>query len=191
MDNRIMFRKRENEILVDQHAQPIYHRKQIAVDQSQTVSYFRELTVGGSKLDTNLTIGGMLPSPHEFDLWGLSFAVAMGTPIADVQKLYNYSYFTLFLNTDRVFCEAPLHMVPQASGLNGVVATTASDTTYQSLANGTNNPAGYFPLNVGNSPLLISEQMSFYVELKIAAPAVFSATFYTWFVMHGILRKAR
>lgn len=185
---RLQIQAPAGKILADTNAQFLYHRKQVGTDKSQTINYFKDIGSGVTRLDTNLDISGMLSQGHTFDIWGISFVMAFGTPFADVIKYYNSTYYRLYMGGS-VFHEGPMHIVPSCCGLRGVVATTNSDKLYESYSNGEAHPQAYLPLAVGRQPMRLPSQHNIYVETVIAAATDFSAAFYTWYYLHGIYRK--
>jgi hypothetical protein len=186
MPENIVLSAPDEQVALAEIAQPLYHRKQFAVTAAQNVTFFSEKASGSTKLDTNLDVGGQLSNKHSFDIWGLSFALAFGTPYADVIKFYNSAYFIFHLS-GRVIVEGPMIIMPSTVGLRGFATTTA----VESYSNGEAHPMAYLPCNVGKSPVQIGSQQSFYLEVVTAAAAVFSATFYAWAFLHGIWRKDR
>lgn len=186
----ITTKEREGRALLDHVPQPIYDRKEIAVTASQTHSYFKDFAVGSTLLVTNMTTPAQLGTPQEFRIFGLSSHVSQGTTLADVQQLYNSAYIELKIN-GRPKVQVPLWMLPDLGGLNGAVSTTVNNTTFSNFSNGMAIQNGWFPLDILGRPVKLNSQEEFYCDIVVAAPGVFSATFYLWLVLHGIFGKAR
>lgn len=170
--------------------QPIYDRKLIAVDQAQTIYFFKDFASGYTALDTNLTSPGQVGNPHEFYMYGMSMHIAQGTTVADIQKLYNYSYVKLEIS-GREQLKMPLHMLPDLGGMGGAIATTKNDVSHVAISNGIPMQEGYYPVSVANQPIKIRSMESFHAELIIAAPSAFSATIYATAYLHGIFGQPR
>lgn len=187
-DLRYIVKAKEGQPLLYQLNQPIYMRKQFAVTASQTVNFFKDIPANATKLDTNMTQGGSLPKPYEMDVWGISLFIAPTIAWEDWAKLQEYTYFRFLVNDDAKI-EGPLHMIPSQTGPEGSIVTTETNKKYGGFFMGSRYETGYMPVNVGRSPIFIPEQTSFYVEVKVEALAVFTATFYATMYLHGVYRK--
>jgi len=186
MSENLLLSEPESQVAVEELNQPLYYRRLIAVTASQDVTFFRDTITSSTSIDTNMEVPGQLPKHNSFDLWGISMAVAFGLPYADFIKFYNSSYF-IFRVSKRVKIEGPLIMLPSVVGARGFATTTA----VESYSNGEAHPTAYLPLNIGKSPIKLDSQQNFYLQLVIAAGSVFSATFYAWIFLHGVLRRDR
>ncbi len=170
--------------------QPIYDRQQVTAAASQTMNYFKSISDG--LLSTNMTNAGSLGDNKHFFLEGISIHAEGAVPIADLVKLFDYSYVEIKFSGLDLFT-GPLFLLPDCGGLYGSVATTASTTTLQSFVNGkTNKP--YYDLSMTDKQgkpvaLEINKEATFSCQIKREAATAISAAFYLWVVLHGILGR--
>jgi len=185
---RMMFKKKQDDPLLELLYQPIYDMKATTAGTSQTLKFFRGLSSTGTLLTTNMTTDGMLAFPHAFYAFGISLRVAEGTLLADLQKLYNESYVELQIS-GKTYLQIPTFRIPSCSGLRGVYETTVTATTAQSFTNGEALPTAYFPLNILGDPVEINSQQNFQVELKTENTVAFSAAFNVWIFLEGVYAR--
>ena len=164
--------------------EPLYDRKQVGVAAAQQLTYFKTF-LGGTLRDTNMTADGSIAAPGTFDVFGISFFAAQGTPVADLAQLYNSAYIEFFMSS-KPYLQTMMFLIPSSGGLTGFASTTVAATTISQANNGVPSPMVYLPLDIEGEPLHIPSQQDFRAVITIQAPGVFSAIFDTWCVLHGI-----
>ena len=180
----------QGKILKERIREPLYSRKQFAVDKNQTVNFFRN-HAGGSKLDTNLVVNGSMPSTQRFALEGFSFRLEFGMDETDIIKFYNHAVL-LFSTQDKRYLCMPLSQIPSGCGLTGPAALdgAASAVKFIEITNGIPSPTSYYPV-VRRGPknalvtIPLAPQQLFEVDIQTFAPSDFSATFNGTVFMHG------
>lgn len=187
MSNILVAKSPEKQAILRLTSEPLWFRKQIAVTASQTPTFF-SASNGGDPLVSNMEQSGQLGSPNEFHIEGIGFHPDFGVALADLQKLYNYSYISFkFGSQERI--KLPLYLLPDPSNIAGAVATTETSTNYQSW--GLKGSWPYYPFKIGDQLIKINSQETFTISLVIAAPSVFSATFYASMLLFGIYSKGQ
>ena len=177
-------------LLKERIREPLYSKKSFAVTASQTVPFFRDHT-SSNVLATNLVANGQMPSTQKFELEGFSVRLEYGMAKADVLKFYNKSVL-IFRTHDKTYLKVPMMVVPSGGGLTGLASLdgNASAVEFVELANGIPSPASYYPIwraGKGNrpTPIILTPQQLFEVEIQTVAGSDFSSTFEATVFMHG------
>lgn len=157
---------------------------------SQTLDFFQS-TAGASNLVTNLTTSSQLAKPNEFYLYGVSVTPDYGTPIADLNLLYNGTIIN-FTISGKSYLNQRAYLIP-ASGLSGTAsaATTVAATTIQteSFSNLAPLQNSYYSILVDGIPQHIVDQEAFTAQLVVTATGVFSGAFNVIYGLHGVLAR--
>lgn len=85
--------------------------------------------------DTNMTQGGSLGTPLEFDLVGFQLEVNRGATLADYNLFYNNGLFRFVFGASTEWLTLPLTKVPEGTGL--FASLDGAGAAVAALANGT------------------------------------------------------
>lgn len=140
------------------------------------VSFFQAqlgqpITPGGvfkTEADTNLTQGGQIGRPQEFDLYGMQIEVWMpgnvgAFTIGDLGLMYNQSVYEFFFGTQRPWLQTPADRVANGPGIEGTVATAndAVPVNYAFKHNGIGSGAAMYEFTIGKKPIPIGSAENF------------------------------
>jgi len=177
-----VIKRKEGRAILNPEYKTLYHRRMFAAATAQTLVFFRDF-VATTAIDTNMSISGMLASPHEFSLYGISCFIDQGTINTDWHILLNQTVL-FFRLSEKDKLQEPLHMIPSSGGLHGFSSGAVAAIT--EMGNGVPMPLNYFPLSVYGKPVHISSNQVFQVTLQSFNAVAFTGTPFAFVHLHGV-----
>jgi len=164
--------------LLERIQQPLYDRNTVATSGTGQLNYF-QVPLGGSvagsstpksQVDTNMDQGGSLPYPKNFEIHAIRLINEYGIALADLNKIYDTSWFRLFIGT-KDYLVVNSFMLTAGVGLDGVAK---GNTNVISVVNGRADQRGIYVLA---EPIDLIPQQNFRCELNFpTAQTLTSAT---------------
>ena len=125
-----------------------------------------------TEAETNLTQGGQIGRPQEFDLYGMQLELwtpgaAAATTIPDVELIYDQSVYEFFFGTQRPWLQVPADRVENGPGIEGFMATAnnAIIANYAFKHNGIGRGAAMYEFTIGRKPIPIGSAENFSASL--------------------------
>lgn len=182
-NSRRVIKNEQGRAIVEVTKQPLYDKRQVAASGAQIIEFFRNQN-NSSLLFTNMATSGMLPTPHAFNLYGITIMPQFGLNEADLIKFYNESHFE-FKASGKALLQILPGLIPAGGGLQGAVATTENATRIFQMSNGVASPSNYFPLDVKGEPYPLVSQEAFFGTLQTYNTVAFSQAFYVTIFLIG------
>lgn len=170
--------------LLERIQQPLYDRNTVATSGTTNLNYFQVPRGNSSKtyVDTNMDQGGSLAYPKNFEIHAIRLINAFQATIADLNKIYNKSWFKLFIGT-KDYLVVNSFMLTAGVGLEGVVAGSTDS------AHATNGRADQRGIYVLAEPIDLIPQQNFHCELNFPTSQTLSATTNMSVYMDGFFKR--
>jgi len=185
--NRRVVKYKEGQPLVELIRQPLYHMLEVQAATSQTLQFFSGVNPS-NKLVTNLVTNGMLPTPHTFDIFGLSVVLEFGLNPDDWYRFYNNSFVNFKVST-KDYLTVPVHKIPASCGPVGIATTTKTDTTIFAVSNGWPAPGIWFPMDIDGISIHLPSNQDFSLTIQTLNTTAFTQAFKVWVYLDGILSQ--
>lgn len=177
---RVFEKEKDGRPLLEAVQWIFHHQVQKSTAASQTLDFFQSAS-GASNLVTNLTTSAQLAKPNEFYMYGVSVTPAYGTPLADLQALYNSSMIN-FNISGKQYINQRLMYVP-SSGLTGFDPAAVIASNLSPMQN------SFYSILADGIPQHIVDQEAFGAQIVVAAAGAFSAAFDITYGLHGLLAR--
>lgn len=157
--------------LLERIQQPLYDRNTVATSGTGQLNFF-QVPLGGTapgaivpktQVQTNMDQGGSLPYPKNFEIHAIRLINEYGVEIADLNTIYDNSWFRLFIGT-KDYLVVNSFMLTAGVGLDGVVA---GSTDVVSVVNGRPDQRGIYVLA---EPIDLIPQQNFRCEVNFPTP---------------------
>lgn len=174
--------------LLERIQQPLYDRNTVATSGTAQLNFF-QVPLGGTagailktQVQTNMDQGGSLPYPKNFEIHALRLINQYGAAVADLNGIFNNSWFRLFIGT-KDYLVVNSFMLTAGVGLDGVAAGT---TNVISVHNGRPDQRGIYVLA---EPIDLIPQQNFRCELNFPVPQTLTATVDISIYLDGFFKR--
>jgi hypothetical protein len=176
--------------LLERIQQPLYDRNTVATTGTAQMNFF-QVPLGGTnpgvavaktQVQTNMDQGGSLPYPKNFEIHALRLINQYDSAVADLNALFNNSWFRLFIGT-KDYLVVNSFMLTAGVGLDGV-ATGNVDVA--SVTNGRPDQRGIYVLA---EPIDLIPQQNFRCEINLPTPQTLSATLDVSIYLDGFFKR--
>ena len=176
--------------LLERIQQPLYDRNTVQTSGTAQLNYF-QVPLGGTpagattpktQVDTNMDQGGSLPYPKNFEVHALRMISQYGAAIADLNNIYNSSWFRLFIGT-KDYLVVNSFMLTAGVGLDGIAAGT---TNVVSAHNGRPDQRGIYVLA---EPIDLIPQQNFRCELNFPVTPTLTASVNMSVYLDGFFKR--
>lgn len=162
--------------LLERIQQPLYDKNTVATSGTAQLNFF-QVPLGGtpagsvtpkSQVSTNMDQGGSLPYPKNFEIHAIRLINEYGSAVADLNAIYNNSWFRLFIGT-KDYLVVNSFMLTAGVGLDGVAS---GSTNVISVTNGRPDQRGIYVLA---EPIDLIPQQNFRCEINFPTTQTLSA----------------
>jgi len=176
--------------LLERIQQPLYDRNTVATTGTGQLNFF-QVPLGGTiagattpktQVDTNMDQGGSLPYPKNFEIHAIRLINQYESEIADLNDIYNNSWFRLFIGT-KDYLVVNSFMLTAGVGLDGVIA---GNTPFTSATNGRPDQRGIYVLA---EPIDLIPQQNFRCELNFPITQLLSAEVSVSIYLDGFFKR--
>lgn len=176
--------------LLERIQQPLYDRNTVATSGTTSLNFF-QVPLGGTgagastpktQVQTNMDQGGSLPYPKNFEIHAIRLINQYGAAIADLNAIFNNSWFRLFIGT-KDYLVVNSFMLTAGVGLDGVAS---GSTNVVSVTNGRPDQRGIYVLA---EPIDLIPQQNFRCELNFPTAQTLSATVAVSIYLDGFFKR--
>lgn len=176
--------------LLERIQQPLYDRNTVATSATTQLNFF-QVPLGGTppggaeaktQVSTNMDQGGSLPYPKNFEIHAIRLINQYGAAVADLNSIYNGSWFRLFIGT-KDYLVVNSFMLTAGVGLWGVAS---GSTNVISVTNGNPDQRGIYVLA---EPIDLIPQQNFRCELNFPTAPTLAATVNVSIYLDGFFKR--
>jgi len=176
--------------LLERIQQPLYDRNTVATSGTTQLNFF-QVPLGGTppggaapktQVQTNMDQGGSLPYPKNFEIHAIRCINQYQSAIADLNVIYNTSWFRLFIGT-KDYLVVNLFMLTAGVGLRGILA---GSTDIAAAQNGVEDQRGIYVLA---EPIDLIPQQNFRCEVNFPVPPILSAPVALSIYLDGFFKR--
>lgn len=176
--------------LLERIQQPLYDRNTVATSGTTNLNYFQVPLGGGStpktQVSTNMDQGGSLPYPKNFEIHAIRLVNQHGAALADLNAIYNNSWFRLFIGT-KDYLVVNTFMLTAGVGVgHGEATAITGDTNAVSVVNGMTDQRGIYVLA---EPIDLIPQQNFRCEVNFPTAQTLTATVGVSIYLDGFFKR--